>query len=566
MTQLAPLSAPADHDTLLRTAMRHFRAGALDAAAAPLLRILTADPKSPRALLLLGLVRDGQDDLPAAERCYGDYLALCPEDGFAVHRLGRLHQARGDDARAAPHFALAAALRPAHAPGFNDLGAALYRLGENDRALVAFDRAVALDPSDATSHGNRARLLAALHRDDAAAAAFRALLELPPRGAADWTEHAGAWLHFGDLARAEEACRRALAACDDAESSARIEARMMLAEVLERARRGPEAAGERAAAGEATGVVTRRCLGGQAEARVLLVAGAGLCNLPTGFLIDRNRFDIVTVQVPPNETDCHALAQRLAGVDVAFNVVGDADAGAPFLAGVAALGRLVPVRLLNPPDAIPRTRRDRLAQTLGDIPGVVVPRTRRVDRADLEASVSSRPAGRVLLRPVGTHGGADLLRIDSPPHLSAALATTPGESFYVSDFNDFRSADGWYRKYRFVFVGGALFPVHLAICAEWLAHYWRAEMTHWMLAEEAAFLADPASVFAGQAGAGLAMVATRSGLDYGGIDCAKLPDGRMLLFEANATMLVHVTGANETKRAEAARVRDAMSALLLGAR
>jgi len=36
------------------------------------------------------------------------------------------------------------------------------------------------------------------------------------------------------------------------------------------------------------------------------------------------------------------------------------------------------------------------------------------------------------------------------------------------------------------------------------------------------------------------MIAQRLDLDYGGIDCALLDDGRVLLFEANACILLHL--------------------------
>ena len=34
-------------------------------------------------------------------------------------------------------------------------------------------------------------------------------------------------------------------------------------------------------------------------------------------------------------------------------------------------------------------------------------------------------------------------------------------------------------------------------------------------------------------------IGARLGLDYGGVDFSLLPDGRVLVFEANAAMLVH---------------------------
>ena len=57
-------------------------------------------------------------------------------------------------------------------------------------------------------------------------------------------------------------------------------------------------------------------------------------------------------------------------------------------------------------------------------------------------------------------------------------------------------------------------------------------------AEEARFLSDAQAVLGAQAWQALEAVGARLELDYAGIDFALLADGRMLVFEANATMLV----------------------------
>ncbi|HTA40039.1 MAG TPA: hypothetical protein VK760_13230, partial [Candidatus Acidoferrales bacterium] len=63
----------------------------------------------------------------------------------------------------------------------------------------------------------------------------------------------------------------------------------------------------------------------------------------------------------------------------------------------------------------------------------------------------------------------------------------------------------------------------------------------WMRDEEAAFLADPWSRFAGSLGEAVRAIAPAVGLEYFGIDCGVGPDGRLLVFEADAAMLVHTT-------------------------
>jgi hypothetical protein len=75
-----------------------------------------------------------------------------------------------------------------------------------------------------------------------------------------------------------------------------------------------------------------------------------------------------------------------------------------------------------------------------------------------------------------------------------------------------------------------------------MIHYLNADMAEfaWMREEEARFLADLSSVFAGRAGATLTAIAARCGLDYCGMDCAITPDGDVLVFEIDAAMLVHL--------------------------
>jgi hypothetical protein len=61
----------------------------------------------------------------------------------------------------------------------------------------------------------------------------------------------------------------------------------------------------------------------------------------------------------------------------------------------------------------------------------------------------------------------------------------------------------------------------------------------WMQQEEAAFLADPAIVFNATHFRALRAIRERIGLDYFGIDCGLDPEDNLLVFEVNATMLVH---------------------------
>jgi hypothetical protein len=86
----------------------------------------------------------------------------------------------------------------------------------------------------------------------------------------------------------------------------------------------------------------------------------------------------------------------------------------------------------------------------------------------------------------------------------------------------------------------------------------------WMRREEECFLDDMGGVFDAGRVSALRGIATATGLDYGGIDCAVDGDGRIVVFEANASMLVHdERDANFAYRnPHVARIREAFEGML----
>jgi hypothetical protein len=118
-----------------------------------------------------------------------------------------------------------------------------------------------------------------------------------------------------------------------------------------------------------------------------------------------------------------------------------------------------------------------------------------------------------------------------------------------------------------MFVEGTPYACHLAISPRWMIHYYNAAMAEhqWMRDEEARFIADLDAVFTGTAAQALREIAAAIPLEYFGIDCAITRDGRLLLFEADAAMLVHGTdppGLYPYKRAGFERIQTALTALL----
>jgi hypothetical protein len=90
-------------------------------------------------------------------------------------------------------------------------------------------------------------------------------------------------------------------------------------------------------------------------------------------------------------------------------------------------------------------------------------------------------------------------------------------------------------------IGGRLYPLHLALSRDWKVHYFSADMADQPghRARERAFLEDMPGVLGPCAVEALGLINARLGLDYAGVDFALGPTGDLLLFEANATMVIN---------------------------
>ncbi len=225
--------------------------------------------------------------------------------------------------------------------------------------------------------------------------------------------------------------------------------------------------------------------------------------------------------------------------DAAFVAIGESDASRSRL---TAVGRFLESSLrpaLNRPAGIARLARVALAETFAAARHARVVSTTRVERAQYAAGGFPYPH---IVRPVGSHGGHGLERIDDAAAHAAYLAGHEDTQLYVAPFVDYPSTDGLFRKYRIVFVDGEPLPCHLAISPNWMVHYYNSPMAEhaWMRDEERAFMADIGSVFGGELDAALRETAQLLALDYVGIDCAIDRDGKLLIFEADNALIVHL--------------------------
>jgi hypothetical protein len=287
-------------------------------------------------------------------------------------------------------------------------------------------------------------------------------------------------------------------------------------------------------------------------------------NVPLELVIDEERIALTRFYLEGSESASDVLAQ-LPRYDRLFNAIAESDDAQPALALAGAVAAASGGPCINAPAVVATLRRDRVAALFADSSTIVAPRTQRVDRTAIDASIVAAP---IVIRPVGSQAGIGLARIETVDELRDYLARETARTFYVMPFVDYAAADGLFRKYRIVFVDGRAYPCHLAISPRWMVHYYNAAMSEhaWMRDEEARFIADLGAVFHGTLAAALDEIAAAIPIEYFGIDCAIANDGRLLLFEADAAMLVHGSDPADLypyKRAGFERIQAALTDLLI---
>jgi hypothetical protein len=199
--------------------------------------------------------------------------------------------------------------------------------------------------------------------------------------------------------------------------------------------------------------------------------------------------------------------------------------------------------VLNRPEEIAKTTRERITRQLTGTDNVIVPPTARVraptvDRLKLAFQLHGIHFP-VIVRAAGTHTGNIVGIFHNMSQLINSIG--PAHNDYIAaSFFDYRSLDGLYRKYRVWFIGTELVLQHMLVSDRWNIHM--AERERFMAprddlrAEERSVLEDGINGFPHQIAASLREIRRRITLDYFGMDFGIIDRDRILLFEANAQM------------------------------
>jgi Tetratricopeptide repeat len=427
---------------------------------------------------------------------------------------------------------------PTNFSALNQFGTLLAEMGAIDAACRVYSEAILHHPHNPMAHVNLANLLLRASRYEESREHYEAALRIDPDHAA---AHQGLGAVLSDL-------------------------------------------GDRAGAGEhfrkgfrGRAVSTLPYRGDKPPVRLLQLVSSGGGNIPTALFLDDTRFQTSVVVADHLDPDTTLPPHHLI-----FNAIGDADLCEPALQAACRLTAQAKVPVINDPRAVMKTGRIGNALRLAAVPGVVTARTLAVARGVLAGTDGARWLAEqglrfpLLLRSPGYHTGRNFARIETAAELGAAASELPGDELLAIEYLDARArdgkengkAEGKSRKYRVMMIDGTLYPLHLAISQDWKVHYFTADMAdkpdHRL--EEAKFLEDMPTVLGDKAMRALEGIRDALGLDYAGIDFGLSADGDLLLFEANATMVIARPSDDPRwayRRGAIDRVLDAVVAMIM---
>ncbi|HQU16939.1 MAG: hypothetical protein B7Z66_06470 [Chromatiales bacterium 21-64-14] len=482
--------------------LSHAASGRDDRALECYRQAIAADPGNAAAHSNLGLVLEKQRHRDEAEQCHRQAALLDKGTVGIRFNLANFLSAsdRDEDLEEAKSiFIDVIKIEPTHFGAWNNLGTLLFETGYTSAARTAYSAAVTHHPNEVKAHVNLGNVL--LYMDDLPAAEeqFNIALDLQP-----------------DLAPAHQG----------------------LASLLQRRGNGDQAK-RHIHKGFGTQPVSTLAYRGRGEPSQLVILASALeGNIPWRLLIDSRVFRATIIAV--EYFDRHLPPHQLI-----FNAIGDADLCHEGLKIANRLVESAQAPLINHPDAVLKTGRLANSERLASLPGVIAPRMALISRKDVPSGQILQMLAQkgftfpLLFRAPGFHGGNHFVCIEDAS--SSAYEELPGEQLLAIEFLDSRPEDSLFRKYRVMSINGSLFPIHMAISTQWKVHYFSSDMDEYAQyrAEEEAFLNNFSAFIGPNATAALENISRALDLDYCGIDFGIDRNGNVLLYEANATMVIN---------------------------
>lgn len=225
-----------------------------------------------------------------------------------------------------------------------------------------------------------------------------------------------------------------------------------------------------------------------------------------------------------------------------FNSICSPDESSKALKLLSDFIKQVPIPVINDPEKVLQTTRDGVAQKLSSLKGVIMPKCIKVFPASTKEIVEIIQEEKFplpfIFRTSCDHGSRNMVKIDSFDDLAGLerFAFNGENAFYMIEYVDYKSDDGYYRKMRYWVVGDKVIPRHLVIATSWNISYdIKKEMMgnkQELQKEEKQFLQNNNQDNIKKC----LEIKNALNLDYFGIDCNVDKNGKMLIFEATPCM------------------------------
>jgi glutathione synthase/RimK-type ligase-like ATP-grasp enzyme/Tfp pilus assembly protein PilF len=215
------------------------------------------------------------------------------------------------------------------------------------------------------------------------------------------------------------------------------------------------------------------------------------------------------------------------------------------------------IPVVNHPTKVIKTTRDVSAKLLEDISGVVVPKTMRFSsigktQEELVHEIEGQYDYPLITRTLFSQEGKGMTKVDSREALIKVLSSGLPENFFVTQFVDSRTKNEFYRKIRVAFVRDEIIVVRVDYDTIWKIYARKSdERVRFYLAnahlldEEKRICTDPEVALGRSVNQALRAIRNRIPMDVFGMDFDVDADGRLIFYEANATMNLFSTARKE---------------------
>ena len=477
------------------------------------------------------------NNFQAAETQFKQSLELIPDRVSTLTNLSVIKNKQKQFPEAEQYARQAIALEEKSPEAWANLGIALMSMDLHEEALQACDQALAGNLTSAKSWLTKATVLLRLKRYDEALLACDQALNL------DASQH--------DVLYAKSLILKELERPTEAQEIYRLSLKL-------RAASSPIFIAERLATQKAEVLVINGYpadLGDSLKSFEVL----HLDNYP-GQLVRRFLEDFHFTYVFAGEAGRQIVRKQIPQPDFVINNHVNAEMllSGGNLSGIIELVESFSVPVVNHPTKVIQSTRDGSAKLLEGIPGVVVPKTMRFSPLgktveELAHEIEKQYNYPLITRTLTSQQGKGMTKVDSREALVAVLSSDfLKDDFCVTEFVDSKGENEYFRKIRAVIVKDEIIIARVDYHADWKVHGGRSgrrvsfylENRH-LLDVEMRICSDPETELGRTAIQALRAIRDRMPLDVFGMDFEVDTDGRVIFYEANATMNLFSTAQKE---------------------